>query len=568
MQAKRKQKSIKPRWLRILWGGFNAGVIMGIFDGLMVIFFGLARFDRTGEIVGFLLWDAIGLGFLGVLCTAFMFFGVSRLIRLRPRIVSVVNLLLLLTLSALLTIYNVGWSFQSLRGTPPINPKHIILLTLDTLRTDSTGMGGNPLVRTPWLDRLSQKGRQYINAVCPVPMTTPSHASMLTSTIPAVHGAAENRYRLHSSNETLTEVLRSSGYRTAAFVSCFPLDSRFGLDQGFMLYHDQFGVPGDLRQASWFLFLQNLRSANRMERNCRWTNSLALPWIRKYTGDNVPIFLWIHYFDPHSPYSPPKIYADYYKNCVHPRITRYPDAFAEENARRATRFDTQSPVPGRPEELYLGEITEMDRAIGDVLKQLAKSDVLKNAVIAALADHGESFGEHGFFYSHGEDIYEPALSIPLIMYSGFPYVQPGIDTRLACASDIATTLLPATGLSPGTAMEGFNLMDDSRIRQSALVENYGIIMNSRATKQRGLRTAEHKAILHLDQNKPELFNLSNDPGETVNVAGDFPEFSVELKDRIVSGFSSADHRQQAVSEDLSPETLMKLESLGYMIPGQ
>lgn len=564
--ATRKRKL--PRWLKVLWGGFNAGALIGIIDGLTVIFFGLARFDRTGEIIGFLTWDALGLGLLGSVCSGIAFFALGPWFRHRPRLVSLFNLVLLFSISSILTVMNIGWSLQTVRGKPPTDAKNILLMTLDTLRSDSTGAGGNPIVRTPCLDRIARQGRYFSNAVCPVPMTTPSHASMLTSTIPAIHGASENRYRLHESNETMTEIFRERGYRTAAFVSCFPLDRRFGLDQGFMLYHDRFGAPGDLRQASWYLVLSRLWSKGRMERNCRWTNSLALPWIRKYTGDGVPFFLWIHYFDPHSPYCPPLTEQRYYLNRIKPMYDRYPDAAAEESAARAVRFTSISPSPGRPEELYLGEITEMDRAVGQVINQLSASDMLNRTIIAILADHGESFGEHGFYYTHGEDIYEPALSIPLMLYAKCDPGISGIDPRLACASDIASTILPAAGIDPAPSMEGVNLLDSTVRRHGALVENYGIIMNSKATKQRGIRMDSFKMILNTEPREPELFNLQEDPQESRNLADAMASVAQDYSNRINDGFSSAESRKRSVSEDLSVETLQKLEALGYVMPSQ
>ncbi|MBN1880116.1 sulfatase [bacterium] len=568
MPEKKKQKIKVPRWLQILWGGFNAGVVMGIVDGLMIMFFGLAQFDRTGEIVGFLFWDALGLGLLGLLCSAFVFLALGRVLRTRPRILSVLNLVLLFLLSSTLTIMNVGWSFRSIRGCPPENARNILLITLDTLRSDSIGMGGHPFVRTPWLDELARNSRQFMNAACPVPMTTPSHASMLTSTIPAVHGASENRYRLHPTNETMTEILRNTGYRTAAFVSCFPLDSRFGLDQGFMLYHDQFNVPGDLRQASWFLALANLCTGHKLERNCRWTNSLAIPWIRKYTGDGVPFFLWIHYFDPHAPYNPPIIEQQYYSSRVTPNYKQYPNENALNNAKRAVRYTDIPPDPGRPEELYLGEVSEMDRGVGEIIKQLLISGVLDNSLIAILADHGESFGEHGYFYTHGEDIYEPALSIPMLFFSGFNSNLKGLDTRLACGSDIASTILPAVGLLPGRTMEGFDLLDHQAYRHMALIENFGIIMCPGAVKQRGIRTTRYKLVHNLGRDLTEMFDLENDPSEARNIADESAELTQDYLDLVTESFTSASARKSAVSEDLSPDTLQKLETLGYVVPSQ
>lgn len=555
-----------PKWLVIVWGGFNAGAIMGILDSLMIMFFGLASFDRGGQIVGFMIWDAIGLGILGSILAVLVFFCLSRIPRITPRLLSVINLVLLFTISICLTLANIGWSFTETTGTPPDNAPHIVLLTLDTVRADSIGAGGNPIVRTPTLDRLARMGRQFCNAICPVPMTTPSHASMLTATIPAVHGARENRYRLGPDNLTLTEILRGVGYRTAAFLSCFPLDRRFGLNQGFMLYDDQFGVPGDLRQASWFRIWKNYRSRGRLERNCRWTNSLALPWIRKYSGDGNPLFLWVHYFDPHAPYAPPAREQIYYRDSISPKIQNWPDEYAQQNAEKALLFTDIEPRPGRPEEMYLGEISEMDRALGELMHQLAISGILTNSLITAIADHGESFGEHGHFYTHGEDVYEPALAVPLILYTGNDRCRTGLDDRLASGVDIATTILPFTHLETPSQMEGFDLLSDSR-RQRALIENYGIIMNSRAMKQRGLRTAELKMIAFPDNDYHALYDLDSDPGERQNIQAQHSQLSESMLQDTRKGFADTEHRRRISSEDLSAETLKNLESLGYIVPG-
>ncbi|MBN1297917.1 sulfatase [bacterium] len=555
----------RSRWFFALWGGFNAGAVFGIIDSLMVIFFGLASFDRTGQIVGFIVWDAIGFGALGSLCTLAVLAALSPFKRIKSGHRSLIILSILTTLSMILIAANVGWSFSPLTGTPPDHAPNILLITLDTLRSDATGSGGHPFVRTPTLDRLSRLGRHFINSVCPVPMTTPSHASMLTSMIPAVHGAKENRYRLGIDSVTLTEILRNNGWRTAAFVSCFPLDRRFGLNQGFMIYDDRFGAPGDLRQASWYKAWKNWREKGRMERNCRSTNSLAIPWLRKYTGDGVPFFLWVHYFDPHSPYAPPIREQHYYHRMIQRDQLEWPDEYAEENARKAVAFTKVPPDPGRPEELYLGEVSEMDRAVGELMHHLAQSVPLDDTLVVLLSDHGESFGEHGFFFTHGEDIYEPALSIWMTIYApGQPAIT-GLDPRLASAVDVATTVLPFAGLPPAESMEGFDMLGPVH-RHAALIENFGIVMNPRATKQRGIRTESWKMMVFPDSGYDALYALSQDPGERHNVRNDYPEFSSACISDLHAGFGAAEQRRRIAREDRSPETLEKLRALGYVMP--
>ncbi|MCD4653398.1 sulfatase-like hydrolase/transferase, partial [bacterium] len=289
------------------------------------------------------------------------------------------------------------------------------------------------------------------------------------------------------------------------------------------------------------------------------------PWLRKYTGDNIPFFLWIHYFDPHSPYAPPERERIYYQNKIVSGLSEWPDNFAAENARKALMFTKSEVVPGRPEEMYLGEVSEIDRALGVVLHQMVVSEAMKNTLVAVLADHGESFGEHGYFYTHGEDVYEPALAIPLILYSGNSRVTTRLDNRLASAVDIATTVLPHVGLDTPGQMEGFDLLAPEK-RQTALIENFGIIMNKRALKQRGIRTGKWKFINYPDKDYRSLYNLEADPGERQNIQSSQNKFCDLLGNQVKDGFQATSQRRKLSMEDLSPETLDKLKSLGYIVP--
>ena len=559
-------KKSKPRrlppWATVIWGGFNAGAVLGLFDALLVMTLGLGTFEKMGAIIGVIFIDALGIGIIGALI-AFAAFVVSHLIhKVRIRILEVCTALFLIAVSFCLTYMNIGWSLSPHKKVILKNPSNMLLLTLDTTRSDMVGFGGNPYVNTPVLDRLAKYGWQFCNAVCPVPMTTPSHASILTSTIPSVHGAQENRYRLGPDNETITEIFSENGYRTAAFVSCFPLDRRFGLDQGFDLYEDRFGVPGDLRQASWLKMLIRIQTRGLRERNYRFTNSVALPWIRKYSSDG-PFFLWIHYFDPHSPYSPVKELKAYYKKAVsRPIPAKGKDQLQKASAAIGHEYSDED--LGVAERLYLGEVTGVDIAVGEILREFASKKLMDDLMIAVAADHGESFGEHGYFYTHGEDIYEPALAVPLVLW-GSKFSSGRLNNELTCLTDIAPTVLTAAGISKGQQMEGFDLMHEMGNRKYALVENYGIIMASKALKQQGIRTQSYKYFHEKVAQKEYLFDLELDPGERKDVSKDQPVKLDILSSQTREGFSHANDRSHESDMDLSRETLEKLRALGYTV---
>ncbi|MCA1733162.1 MAG: sulfatase-like hydrolase/transferase, partial [Acidobacteria bacterium] len=194
---------------------------------------------------------------------------------------------------------------DAMTGNAP--PPSILLVTLDTTRADSIGPDANG-VETPAFNALAARGRRFLSAYAPVPQTLPSHVSMFTGLYPAGHGIHENARYLSDGQTLLAERLRESGYRTAAFVSAYPLAKQFGLARGFDLYDDA-------------------TSPGQAERSALETTELALAFLQ--TAGEQPLFLWVHYFDPHHPYEPPE-----------PFRSRY---------------------PGEP---YLGEIAAMDAQLG------------------------------------------------------------------------------------------------------------------------------------------------------------------------------------------------------------
>ena len=253
-------------------------------------------------------------------------------------------------------------------------PPSILLVTLDTTRADSIGPGNPKGISTPAFNALAARARQFRQAYATVPQTLPSHASMLTGLYPAGHGLHENARYLGEQHPLVAEKLRAAGYRTAAFVSAFPVARQFGLARGFDVYDDQFAE----------------------ERSSRETTDRALAWLRGET--QRPVFLWVHYFDPHYPYTPS----------------------------------------------YGGEIAAMDAQLGRLLA------VWDGAVIVA-GDHGESLGEHGEA-QHGNLVYQGAMHVPLLVAG--PGVTPAaIDTPVSIRR-VFHTILDFAGLGAENSLRG------------------------------------------------------------------------------------------------------------------
>src|SRR5262245_1267375 len=265
----------------------------------------------------------------------------------------------------------------------PIARQNVLLVTIDTLRADALGCYGGPAA-TPALDRLAREGVRFEFAHAHAVVTLPSHASILTGRYPFEHGLRDNSgYRLPAGSRTAATVLKQAGYATAAFVAGFPLHSRFGLNQGFDVYDDRFGdtqAPADF---------------DMPERPASTVVPLARAWIAERSGGTRAAsegwFVWLHLFDPHTPYRPPPPFDTTYAN--------------------------------RP---YYGEVAAVDAALAPLLDDLRAST--RPTLVIVTADHGEALGDHGE-QSHGLFAYESTLRVPLIIAEMNPVDRQGFGAR-------------------------------------------------------------------------------------------------------------------------------------------
>ena len=226
----------------------------------------------------------------------------------------------------------------------PKDIRHIILISIDTCRADYLSCYGPTRRTTPNIDAIAREGILFKKVVAPVPLTLPSHCSMLTGTIPLFHQVHDNNgYKLVPSKVTLAEILRDHKCKTAAIVSSWVLDSKFGLDQGFGSYNDD--------------YIEEKKDDFYSGRRAEETSRLACTLLEKHKGKNF--FLFLHYYDPHIPYDPP-------------------EPFASEFA----------------DNLYAGEIAYTDHCIGRVIKKLKELGLYDSTLIIITSDHGEMLGEH------------------------------------------------------------------------------------------------------------------------------------------------------------------------------
>lgn len=410
-------------------------------------------------------------------------------------------------------------------ATPVSEPRCVVLISIDTCRADHLGCYGYSRKTSPNIDALAAEGILFNHAVSPVPLTLPSHCSMLTGTTPLYHRVHDNyNYRLSDSNVTLAEVLRDKGFKTGAVVSSFVLDSQFGLNQGFD-YYDDFGTRKKIN---------NLRLSN--ERGAEQVTQLANKWLESQKGNKF--FLFLHYFDPHAPYESHKDF---------PFSSFY--------------------IVSLPRDRYDSEIAYADYCVGQVVRKLKELGLYDSTLLIITSDHGEGLGEHSES-THSYFIYHTTQHVPLIMR--IPGGPKGVKIQETVGLiDIVPTVCAAMDITEVPYVEGQDL--------NALIFNNGNSYQSRPVFSETLYPTkfEFSAFLGLTSGpwkyihspNPELYNLINDPSETKNILGQETQKLRELQNKLKMNLQNSKGNPADTQDSktyVSEETMNRLQSLGYL----
>jgi arylsulfatase A-like enzyme/tetratricopeptide (TPR) repeat protein len=411
-------------------------------------------------------------------------------------------------------------SFTSADRVPAVHGAlagaNVLLITLDTTRAGRLANYGNQRIATPALDRIAAEGVLFSNALATAPTTLPSHASIMTGLYPVHHGARANgRFRLAEEHDTLAEILREQGYSTAAVVSAFVLDSRYGLAQGFEVYNDAMRADG---------FNQALGAS---ERRAEITTTHALSWLSKVSA---PFFLWVHYFDPHANYDPPKPFSAQYRR-----------------------------------NLYDGEIAYVDAQIDRLLAHLDESGISERTLVVVAGDHGEGLAEHNEL-THGYLLYDVTLKVPLILRGG-PALGAGIHIAdRVSVVDIAPTVLALLGIGPPSIIDGVDLTQPPPSDRRIFAETYHGWMEYGWAPLLSVHGDNFKYIHGPD---PELYDLRADPFERQNIIGSNPEHAASLLADLERLFGHEVTSDSAITPNasMSNEELARLRALGYAFGG-
>ena len=319
-------------------------------------------------------------------------------------------------------------------------PPSVLLITIDTLRADHLGCYGYERAQTPNLDALAEDSVVFDRAHTVSNNTLPAHASMLTGRYPHAIGIPRNSFTLAPGEKTLATELSAVGYETAAFVSASALASPLGLNRGFDLYDETFGV----------------REMDQEQRRAESTTDAVLAWLRRHDGE-TPFFLWVHYFDPHYPYTPPEPFDRLYGNDY-----RGPADGSMEYLCTIWGLGTPAVKPSpadvqRMIDLYDGEIAYLDVQLGRLFRYLDEAGLRETVMTVVTADHGESLDEHDYYFNHGLYLYEPSLHVPLIVEMPDDAVTPRrIETQVE-TFDIFPTVMTAAGLPVAENVHGIDL---------------------------------------------------------------------------------------------------------------
>lgn len=397
-------------------------------------------------------------------------------------------------------------------------PRGIVLLTLDTTRADRLGCYGYAAAETPNLNEMANRGVLFKEAMASVPTTLASHSTMFTGEYPPVHGVRYNgMFRLAEDHRTVAEILRDAGWRTGAIPAAYPVHLGTGLEQGFEDYVDVEWQQGEGQVKA------------TAERRADEVVDLGLRWLEK--KDDRPFFLWLHFFDPHSPYDPPFPYGAKFR--------------------------------GRP---YDGEIAFADFHYGRFLAALAERGLSKDVVVIVAGDHGEGLYDHGE-RMHQNLVYQSTLHVPLIAEG--PGIERGkrIEEPVTLA-DIAPTLLDLANVPVPEGMQGRSLVPSLRgaepERRSIYFESLTGSLVYGWSPLEGLRRGPWKYIRSSD---PELYDLSADAGEAEDVAARESQIVADMGGELTSlldAWLEKAASPESSAASVSPEALAQLASLGYV----
>lgn len=405
---------------------------------------------------------------------------------------------------------------------------NILIVTFDTTRADHLGCFGNTSIKTPHVDALAEEGVLFEKAFTPIPITLPSHTTIMTGKVPFAHGVRDNGlFSVGPQQKTLAEILKEKGYATGAAIASLPLTSQFGIDQGFDFYDDKIA-------AHFEDFLGNRQIARQRlffdERKAGQVNEALIPWLKE--NSDQPFFAWAHYFDPHHPHEPPAPFSHLYAS-----------------------------------NLYEGEIAYADQSFGVLIDHLKQLGVYEKTIIVFTADHGEGNGDHNEV-THSMLVYNSTLHVPLIIKAPNGAKGRRITQRVGNV-DIFPTLLDLLGYNIPANIQGRSLktlLDAAQTNPSLPdVPYYAETLSPRLAhgwgELRAYFEGDHKYIFGP---RKEFFKINPDHAELENLVTEETELGQRYKLKLQQYLKDHEVKGLDASMELNEEIMERLVALGYV----
>ncbi len=432
------------------------------------------------------------------------------------------------TLIIIVALLCIGWLYFGPEADPSKKIRNVLIISMDTTRADALGCYGFKHNTTPNIDALAAEGVLFENTYAPIPLTLPSHCTMLTGTIAPYHGIHDNEgYKLIDSSLTLAEILKDNGFVTAAIIGSVILDSKYGMDQGFDFYDDDFQEPRS--------------PIHIIERQGGEISRIAGEWLDEHQKEKM--FLFLHFYDPHRSYEAPEPYHKMFLRNPHP----------DPNSLEYLQG------------LYAGEVAYTDNCIKGVIDKLKQLGLYDSTLIIITADHGEMLSQHREM-THGYYIYQGSMKVPLV------FKVPGLSAPrriektvgIVDITPMVCSLLDIKGpfkfqgvdISPYLLQDAPDDMKRHIYLESLLATKY------KANSLLGIVNDQYK---YIQTTRPELYDIVNDYPESVNLVETHPKIAHLLKGRLKLMMDDAIALGGTNSKiELDDETLKQLETLGYV----
>ena len=462
--------------------------------------------------------------------------------------------------AALVLLAAVNAGAAAVEHRAPQSRLNVLLITIDTLRADHLSAYGYSRQTTPNIDRLAREGVLFQRAISQWPKTSPSFASMMSSTYGHTNGLIRTTaQRMPDRFLMLAELLKAGGYSTRAAVANVNLGRLFNFDQGFDTY------------------LEPWRETNEQRRSDLVTRD-GLDLLRQAADEKRPFFVWLHYFDPHARYQPAKPYDGMFVNDTHFDASwRMP--FQRERRKDIGGIPTTASL-GREDRIayyvaqYDAEIREVDQQVGVILRDLEKRGLAGNTLVILTSDHGESLGDHNYFFEHGRFPYDDCVHVPLIVRAPGTSKAGHVVRSPVELIDLVPSVLDLAGLPPDREAQGKSFRrllegepDGGSLWQYAFSESgYG------EEYQRSVTSERYKLVYVPDTDDQqvmkgrslELYDLHDDPGETKNLIDEHPELAGPLREQLSHWMADGSTAEAPREVRIDPVAEGQLRSLGYL----